>query len=78
MRKLAFATAVMATLIVVSAAHAAVTEENFRIETTKDLVALCSVDASDPNAVAAIHMCHGYVMGESTIMIAAPLGSWHS
>ncbi len=63
MRKLAFATAIVTISIVFSAARAEVTEEHFRIDTTKDLVALCSVDASDPNAVAAIHMCHGYVMG---------------
>jgi len=63
MRNLAFVTAVVTMSIVFSAARAEVTEENFRIDTTKDLVALCSVDASDPNAVAAIHMCHGYVMG---------------
>ncbi len=63
MRKLAFVTAVVALSIVFSAARAEVTEENFQIDTTKDLIALCSVDASDPNAVAAIHMCHGYVMG---------------
>ncbi len=63
MGKLAFAMVVVTMSIVFSAARAEVTEENFRIDTTKDLVALCSVDASDPNAVAAIHMCHGYVMG---------------
>ncbi len=63
MRKLAFVTAVVTLSIVFSAARAEVTEENFQIDTTKDLIALCSVDASDPNAVAAIHMCHGYVMG---------------
>jgi hypothetical protein len=67
MRKLAFVTAVVAVFVsvsmVFSAARAEVTEENFLIDTTKDLVALCSVDASDPNAIAAIHMCHGYVMG---------------
>ena len=60
-----FACAVMvASLIALSSnARAAVTEDNFRLDTTKDLVALCGVDAADPNAVAAIHMCHGYVMG---------------
>ena len=63
MRKLAFVTAVVTLSIVFSTARAEVTEENFQIDTTKDLIALCSVDASDPNAVAAIHMCHGYVMG---------------
>lgn len=46
-----------------SGASANVTEENFRLDTTRDLVALCGVDAEDPNAVAAIHMCHGYVTG---------------
>jgi len=46
-----------------SGASANVTEENFRLDTTRDLVALCGVDAGDPNAVAAIHMCHGYVTG---------------
>jgi hypothetical protein len=46
-----------------SGARANVTEENFRLDTTRDLVALCGVDAGDPNAVAAIHMCHGYVTG---------------
>jgi hypothetical protein len=40
-----------------------VTEENFRLDTTRDLIALCGVDAGDPHAVAAIHMCHGYVTG---------------
>lgn len=46
-----------------SGARANVIEENFRLDTTRDLVALCGVDAGDPNAVAAIHMCHGYVTG---------------
>ena len=39
------------------------TEETFIISSTKDLVELCSVDADDPNATAAIHMCHGYMSG---------------
>ena len=63
MRKLVFVTVIVALSNVFSAAHAEVTDENFMIDDTKNLVALCSVDASDPNAVAAIHMCHGYVMG---------------
>ena len=46
-----------------STARANVTEENFRLDTMRDLIALCGVGAEDPNAVAAIHMCHGYVMG---------------
>jgi hypothetical protein len=63
MRKLACVTWVALLLALPSSARANVTEENFLIDTTADLVALCGVDAEDPNAVAAIHMCHGYVMG---------------
>jgi len=61
MRKLAC----VATLLIVlpAIAHANVTEENFGLDTTRDLIALCGVDAEDPHAIAAIHMCHGYVMG---------------
>ncbi len=63
MRKLAFATVVVMMSIVFSAARANVTEENFALDTTGDLIALCGVDAGDPNAMAAIHMCHGYFVG---------------
>lgn len=61
MRKLAC----LATFLVFfpSLAQAAVTEENFMLDTTADLVALCGVSADDPNADAAIHMCHGYLTG---------------
>lgn len=42
---------------------AAVTEQNFLLNTTGDLVALCGVSKDDPNAIAAIHFCHGYALG---------------
>jgi hypothetical protein len=45
------------------AAHAEVTRDNFLMRTTGDLLALCSVRGDDPNAVAAIHFCHGYALG---------------
>ena len=61
MRKLACVASLL--IILSSLARANVTEENFMLDTTQDLIALCGVDAEDPNAVAAIHMCHGYVMG---------------
>ena len=61
MRKLA---CVIALLIAFpSVARANVAEENFVLDTTADLIALCGVDAADPNAMAAIHMCHGYFVG---------------
>ncbi len=63
MRKLVCAAFLMLLLALPTRADANVTDENFRLDTTKNLIALCGVDAEDPYAVAAIHMCHGYVMG---------------
>jgi hypothetical protein len=40
-----------------------VTRDNFILRTTGDLAALCSVRPDDPNAMAAIHFCHGYALG---------------
>ncbi|HSD43044.1 MAG TPA: Rap1a/Tai family immunity protein [Burkholderiales bacterium] len=52
-----------ALLLAAGAASADVTKENFTLRTTGDLVALCGVSRSDPNAAAAIHFCHGYYVG---------------
>lgn len=61
MKKLACAVAFLMALP--SLAQAGVTEQDFTLDTTEDLIDLCSVDPQDPQAVAAIHMCHGYVLG---------------
>jgi len=63
MRKFACAASVALLMTVASTARANVTVENFSLDTMGDLMALCGVDAADPNAVAAIHMCHGYFIG---------------
>jgi len=42
---------------------AAVDPINFEIRNNADLVALCSVQPSDSNYVAAIHFCHGFGVG---------------
>jgi len=52
-----------ALLVYAGAAEALVTKENFLLQTTGDLVALCSVTRDDPNAIAAIHFCQGYYVG---------------
>lgn len=44
-------------------ANANVTPENFVLRTSGDLFALCSVSQDDPNKIAAIHFCHGYILG---------------
>lgn len=41
----------------------AVTDEDFQMKTTQNLVNLCTVAASDPRAQEAIHFCHGYLLG---------------
>lgn len=61
MRKLACVATLL--MILPTFSHANVTEENFALDTTRDLIALCGVNVEDPHAIAAIHMCHGYVMG---------------
>jgi hypothetical protein len=57
---LAFATAL---LVCVGPAGADVERTNFMLRTTADLVLLCGVSRADPNATAAIHFCHGYIVG---------------
>jgi hypothetical protein len=63
MRKLACATTLALLFALSPSAYANVTEENFRLDTTRDLIALCGVREGDPHSVAAIHMCRGYVTG---------------
>src|SRR4051812_29262874 len=43
--------------------QAAVTEDNFLIRTTSDLVALCTADRGDPLMTAAVNFCHGFGVG---------------
>jgi len=46
-----------------SPAPAAVTADNFLLRTTEDLVALCDAKQGDPQGVAAIHACQGFIIG---------------
>ena len=41
----------------------AVDQTDFGVKTTKNLLNLCTADPSDPNYQAAIHFCHGYLVG---------------
>lgn len=44
-------------------ARADIKAENFLLKTTADLIALCSADGKGKDDVAAIHFCHGYLVG---------------
>ena len=37
--------------------------KDFQVDTTEDLVTLCSVTQNDLHAVEAIHFCHGFIIG---------------
>jgi hypothetical protein len=51
----------LATLLVPALA-AAVSEEDFVVETTRNLLNLCTASADDPRSREAIHFCHGYLV----------------
>jgi hypothetical protein len=60
--------------LVPSLAGAAVTDEDFVLSTTQNLVNLCSVAASDPRAKEAIQMCEGYMLGAYHYYLATNSG----
>lgn len=50
-------------LLAAAGARAQVTQDNFVLGTTADLVALCNASPSDPLYTAAANFCHGFVVG---------------
>jgi hypothetical protein len=54
---------VIGVLAVLGSARATVTEQNFLVRNTGDLVALCSASQSDPLYTAAVNFCHGFAVG---------------
>jgi hypothetical protein len=53
---------------------AAVTEEDFKARTTRNLLNLCTPTAGDPLAEEAIHFCHGYLLGAYAYYVAENSG----
>ncbi len=49
--------------LLVPSIAAAVTEEDFLLKTTQNLLNLCTVSAHDPLQKEATHMCFGYLVG---------------
>jgi hypothetical protein len=52
-----------AVLILPSTRAGAVTQDDFLVRTTQNLIALCGAAPNDPLREKAIHFCHGYVVG---------------
>jgi hypothetical protein len=55
-------------------AAAAVTDEDFTVKTTQNLLNLCAVSADDPRAKEAIQMCQGYLVGAYDYYVAENSG----
>jgi Rap1a immunity proteins len=53
----------------------AVTQDNFLVRTTDDLVQLCSPGAAEDLRIQAIHFCEGFVVGANQYYLAERAGS---
>ena len=49
--------------VLVPALGGAVTEADFEVKTTQNLLNLCTAAPNDPRYREAIHFCHGYLVG---------------
>jgi hypothetical protein len=54
---------VMLGVLLPGLATSAVTEEDFMVKTTRDLINLCTASPQDTRYGEAIHFCHGYLVG---------------
>ena len=61
-RKL-FTSLLLICLLIPGIATSAVTAEDFKVKTTKNLINLCTASTDDPHYKEAIHFCHGYLIG---------------
>jgi hypothetical protein len=50
-------------LLASTGTRAAVSQDDFHVETTANLVSLCNADAADPLYTAARNFCHGFAVG---------------
>jgi hypothetical protein len=53
----------LVTTMLMPALVGAVTEADFEVKTTGSLLNLCTASTTDPHYRAAIHFCHGYLVG---------------
>ncbi|GKT10575.1 Rap1a/Tai family immunity protein [Desulforhabdus sp. TSK] len=60
-RKLA--SLLLAVVLLMPSLAGAVTDEDFKVATTQNLINLCTASAGDPRQKEAIHFCHGYLVG---------------
>jgi hypothetical protein len=63
LKKYWLAAAALCAALLPASGRAAVTEDTFKLQTTGDLVELCSAAPSDPMGTAALNFCHGFALG---------------
>ena len=64
----------LVSFLVPGLARAAVTDDDFVLSTTQNLLNLCSVSVDDPRAKEAIQMCEGYMLGAYQYYLATNSG----
>lgn len=62
------AAAALCAVIAAAPARAAVSEDNFVLRNTGDLVALCSATQADPLYTAAVNFCQGFTVGAFRVL----------
>jgi len=64
----------LAAALMIPGISGAATVEDFEVDTAQDLVDLCSTSVDNPHYTAAIHFCHGYLVGAYDYHVAANIG----
>lgn len=64
----------LAVLLLVPALAGAVTEKDFQVKTTQNLMDMCTASPDDPLYQQAINFCHGYLVGAFAYYEAASGG----
>lgn len=75
MRRMACTLIVLATAAIPVVGRAQVTEDNFQLHNTGDLVALCSAQSSDRLYTPAQNFCHGFAVGVYQTLVATQVNS---
>lgn len=63
-----------AAILTAPTAAAAVTDGDFEVKTTRNLLDLCTVPPEDPHYKEALHFCHGYLVGAYHYYLATLAG----
>lgn len=64
----------LAAVLAVPGIAGAVTDADFEVKTTRDLLSLCTVSAEDARYREALHFCHGFLVGAYQYYLATIAG----